>query len=173
MVEMLSCWAAATLAKVTVPSSTLAPTDTTLPNGLRLIVQPETASDTVTVAGSIRHQDALQTPPGQEGVNEVLDGLFSFGTTSLDRVAYQKALDDIAAQASAGPSFSLHVLKSHFDRGVELRADNELHPALPPSDFTIVQKQTAQALAGDFDPSAAHQRQSIGLLQELADLGGG
>ena len=144
----LPAWAAAQLARVTVPDSTLAPTDTTLPNGLRLIVQPETASDTVTVYGSIRHQDDVQTPRGKEGVEDVLEGLFSYGTTSLDRLAFAKALDDIAAQESAGPSFSLHVLKANLDRGVELLADNELHPALPAPAFSIVQKQTAQTIAG-------------------------
>jgi len=145
---VLPSWAAATLAKVTVPASTLAPSDTTLPNGLRLIVQPEAASDTVTVLGSILHQNALETPTGKEGLDDVLSGLFSYGTTSLDRIAYQKALDDIAAQESAGTSFSLHVLKANFDRGVALLADNELHPALPRDAFAIVQKQTAQELAG-------------------------
>jgi len=160
---VLPAWAAATLAKITVPDSTLAPSDMTLPNGLRLIVQPETASDTVTVVGSIRHQDALQTPPGKEGVDDLLAGLFSYGTTTLDRVAYQKALDDIAAQESAGPSFSLHVLKANFERGVALLADNELHPALPRDAFGIVQQQTAQELAGeaqspDYIASIALQR---------------
>ncbi len=145
----LPAWAAATLAQVKVPSSTLAPSDTTLPNGLRLIVQPETASDTVTVVGSIRHQDALETPRGKEGADDVLSSLFPYGTTTLDRLAYQKALDDIAAQESAGTTFSLHVLKANFDRGVALLADNELHPALPRDAFGIVQKQTAQELAGD------------------------
>jgi zinc protease len=141
-------WAAAKLAQVTVPDSTLAPTDATLPNGLRLIVQPESASDTVTVVGSVNHEDDLETPAGKEGVEDVLEGLFPFGTTTLDRIAFQKALDDISAQESAGPSFSLHVLKANFDRGVQLLADNELHPALPASAFAIVQKQAAQALAG-------------------------
>jgi zinc protease len=145
----LPAWAAAKLEAVQVAKSTLAPSDTTLPNGVRLIVQPESASDTVTVFGSIRHQDDLQTPSGKEGVADVLEGLFSYGTTSLDRLAFQKALDDISAQESAGPSFSLHVLKGNFDRGVELLADNELHPALPATAFKIVQSQTAQALVGE------------------------
>ncbi len=145
---ILPPWAAAKLAQVTVPDSTLTPADATLPNGLRLIVQPETASDTVTVVGSIRHQDDVQTARGKEGAEDVLEGLFAYGTTSLDRLAFAKALDDIAAQESAGPSFSLHVLKANFDRGVQLLADNELHPALPAPAFAIVQKQTAQTLAG-------------------------
>jgi len=146
---VLPAWAAAQLARITVPESTLAPVDQTLPNGLRLIVQTETASDTVTVSGSIRHQDDVQTAPGKEGAEDVLEGLFPYGTTSLDRIAFAKALDDIAAQESPGPSFSLHVVKANFDRGVQLLADNELHPALPAPAFAIVQTQTAQTLAGE------------------------
>jgi zinc protease len=154
-------WAASQLAEVKVAKSTLAPTDTTLPNGLRLIVQPETASETVTISGVVKHNDDLQTAPGKDGAGSVLEGLYGYGTTTLDRIAYQKALDDIAAQESPGPSFSLHVLKSHFDRGVELLADNELHPALPPSDFTIVQKQTAQGLAGEQQSPAYIQQRTL------------
>ncbi len=145
---VLPAWAKAKLAAVTVPNSTLHPTDMQLPNGLRLIVQPETISDTVSVTGEIEHQDALQTPHGKDGEDAVLAGLFDYGTTSLDRLAFQKALDDIAAQESAGTSFSLHVLKANFDRGVQLLADDELHPALPPADFSIVRTQTEQSVAG-------------------------
>ena len=38
---------------------------------------------------------------------------------------------EIAANESAGYDFSLRVLKNDFARGVELLADNVLHPALP------------------------------------------
>ena len=61
----------------------------------------------------------------------MLDDLFSYGTKNLDRLAFQKALDDIAADESAGFNFSLQVLKQDFSRGVQLLADNELNPALP------------------------------------------
>ena len=145
----LPAWASDRLAEVQVPTSTLAPTDTMLPNGLRLIVQPEAASDTVTLSGSIRHNDNVQTAHGKDGTGALLDDLFSYGTTSLDRIAYQKALDDIAATATSGTDFSLHVLKSNFDRGVQLLADDELHPALPPSDFAIVRHQDTLAIAGE------------------------
>jgi len=106
-----------------------------LPNGIRLIVRTDTTSPTVTVMGVVKHDGDLQTPPKQEGVGDVLDGLYSYGTTSLDRIAYQKALDDIAANESAGYSFSVKVLKEYFSRGVQLLADNELHPALPEAGF--------------------------------------
>jgi zinc protease len=145
----LPAFAKVKLAQLDIAPSTLSPTDTTLPNGLRLIVQPESASDTVTVVGEVKHQDDLQTPAGKDGVDDVLDGLFSYGTSSLDRLAFQKALDDISAQESAGPEFTLHVLRSDFDRGVQLLADNELHPALPPDAFAVVRQQTAQAIAGE------------------------
>jgi zinc protease len=141
-------WAKAKLAQVDVPASTLAPVDSRLPNGLRLIVQTETASDTVSVVGEIDQEPVMQSPSGRFGIADVLAGLFSYGTTSLDRLAFQKALDDIAAQESAGPSFSLHVLKDHFDEGVGLLADNELHPALPEDAFGIVRGQTAQEVKG-------------------------
>ncbi|MBD5635828.1 MAG: insulinase family protein, partial [Candidatus Eremiobacteraeota bacterium] len=154
----LPAWARA-LDEVTVPDSTLAPTDTTLPNGLRLIVQPEAASDTVTLVGSIRHNDNVQVPPGKEGAGNLLADLFPYGTTTLDRLAYQKALDDVAASVSAGSDFSLHVLHRNFARGVELLADDELHPRLPAADFEIVRKQDARALAGELEsPSYLAER---------------
>jgi zinc protease len=65
--------------------------------------------------------------------------------------AFQKALDDIGANESAGASFSLQVLPAQFDRGVELLADNELNPALPKPAFEIVRKRLAAAVAGELE----------------------
>ncbi|MGC2636523.1 MAG: pitrilysin family protein [Acidobacteriaceae bacterium] len=142
-------WAAKPLDTLQIPENYLQVSDTKLPNGIRLIVRTDTTSPTVTVMGSVKHNADLQTPPGQEGVDDILDGLYSYGTTSLDRLAYAKALDDIAANESAGYNFSVRVLKEYFSRGVELLADNELHPALPQQAFNITQMQTAQFVAGN------------------------
>jgi zinc protease len=144
-------WAAQALARLTVPKSDLSPTVTTLPNGLRLIVQPESVSRTVSVSGRVRNKPEMEAPKGQEGVDQVLDQLFSYGTTSLDRLAFQAALDEIGASESAGADFSLDVLAEHFDRAVQLLADNELHPALPEEAFKVVQQQVAGAVAGQLD----------------------
>jgi len=146
---MLPEWAAGPLNALQVPTTFLPVSDTTLPNGIRLIVRTDTTSPTVTVVGSVKHNGDLQTPPGQDGVGDVLDQLYSYGTTSLDRIAFQKALDDIAANESAGYEFSVKVLKEYFSRGVQLLADNELHPALPEQAFAITQHQTAQFVAGN------------------------
>ncbi len=145
----LPAWALRTVTRLEIPTQTVHPVVTRLPNGLHLIVQPESISDTVSVYGHIKNDSDLEEPKGQEGVSGVLDELLSYGTTTLDRVAFQKALDDIAAEESPGVSFSLKVLPAHFDRGMALLADNELHPALPASAFGVVRKELASAQAGE------------------------
>jgi len=145
----LPTWAAASLTQLKVPANTVEASDTTLANGIRLIVKTDTTSPTISVYGSIKHNSDIQTPPGLEGVSDLLDGLFSYGTQTLDRIAFQKALDDIAASENAGYGFSLSVLKENFSRGVQLLADNELHPALPAEAFAVVQKQSEEFVAGN------------------------
>jgi zinc protease len=154
-------WAEAPLAKLQVPSSYVPVSDTTLPNGIRLIVRTDQTSPTVTVLGSVKHNSDLQTPEGEEGLSEVLDGLYSYGTTTLDRLAFQKALDDIAANESAGYDFSVRVLKEYFSRGVQLLADNELHPALPEQAFMITRQQTAQFVAGNLQSPGYHTSRAL------------
>lgn len=124
------------------------PFEVYLKNGLRLIIKPSTTSNTVSMYGHVKNNPELETPQGKEGAAEVLDGLFSYGSKSLDRLAFQTALDEIAADGSAGADFSLNVLKEHFERGVALVADNLINPALSENAFKVVQKETASLLAG-------------------------
>ena len=147
----LPAWAEGKLASLEAPKEALSAADTKLPNGLRLIVKTVMASPTVTVLGNVRHDPNLEAPPGKEGEADVLEELFSYGTKSLDRLAFQKALDDIAANESAGYNFSVRVLKNDFSRGVELLADNELNPALPADAFEIVKHQTADFVKGNLE----------------------
>jgi len=144
----LPAWAEQAFAKLEVPKSSLQPVAYTLPNGLKLIVQPETISDTVELYGAVQTNQDLQAPKDEEGVADVLEGLFPFGTEHLDRLAFQQALDAISAHESAGASFSLAVPSAHFAEGVKLLADNELRPALPAQAFSVVQRQVAGAAAG-------------------------
>jgi zinc protease len=144
----LPSWAETAATRLDVPRSSVNPVVSTLPNGLRLIVQPETVSNTISVVGHVKNRPAVQVPPGQEGVDDVLDALFDFGTESLDRIAYRRALDEIGAEAQTGTDFSVEMLAGQFDRGVELLADNELRPALPEAAFAIAQKQVAETVAG-------------------------
>lgn len=146
---ILPSWAAPALTKLTLPPAALRVSDSTLGNGLRLIVKSDAVSPTVSVLGVIRHEPALQTPVGKEGVSDLIDGLFSYGTRTMDRLRFQKALDDIAANEKAGYAFSVEVLKEHFDRGVQLLADHELHPALPADAFDIIRRQASRLIAGN------------------------
>lgn len=124
------------------------PTDLKLKNGIRLIVKTTRTSDSINLYGRVKNNPGLEATPGKEGVDEILGGLFSYGSKSLDRLAFQAALDDIAADAEVGTLFSLQVVKGHFDRGVALVADNLINPALPEEAFKVVQKETSSLLAG-------------------------
>ncbi|HUD48573.1 MAG TPA: pitrilysin family protein [Candidatus Baltobacteraceae bacterium] len=144
-------WATRAVERLDMPHSTLHPVVTVLSNGLTVVVQPESVSDAVAVYGRVKSNPDVETAKGKDGVDDMLGRLFSFGTKSLDRLAFQKALDDIAANESAGTDFSLQVLSEDFERGVQLLADNELSPALPEEAFTIIQPELAAAVAGQLN----------------------
>ncbi len=144
----LPAWADAAFGRLAVPESTVHPVVSTLPNGITLIVEPEDVSDVVSIYGRVMDRPELMVPEGQEGMSQVLDQLFGYGTEQLDRLAFQRALDEIGAQEQAGSDFALEVLRENFARGVELLADNVLHPALPADAFEVVKQQTFQIVAG-------------------------
>ena len=144
----LPSWAARAFAKLPAPRSRLHPVLYVLPNGLKLVVQPESVSDTVQVMGKVRANSDLQAPRGEKGVGEVLDSLFQFGSTHLDRLQFQAALDAITATEHAGTQFSLSVPAEYFSRGMALLADNELHPAFSPQAFAYMQRNEAGTWRG-------------------------
>ncbi|MGP8035607.1 MAG: M16 family metallopeptidase [Steroidobacteraceae bacterium] len=143
----LPAWAEKALGRLSVPASTLHPVVSTLPNGLTLIVQTEDVSDTVSVFGHIRNRPETEELAGEEGVSQVLERLFPYGSEQLDRLAFQQALDSIGAREQAGADFSVQSLAEHFDRALALLADNELHPALPAPALEVIRGQVAQGVA--------------------------
>jgi zinc protease len=141
-------WAEASLGRLEVPKMPGAPVTSRLPNGITLIVQREDVSDTVSVYGHVRNRPKKQEPKGKEGLAQVLDQMFGYGTESMDRHAFQAALDAIGADESAGVDFSVQSLAGTFDRAVALLADNELRPRFTEHDLAIVKRQVAGELAG-------------------------
>ncbi len=139
-------WAKPLLAHITVPASNLAPVRSVLPNGITLIVQPETISDSVVMAGNVRTNPALEEPYGSEGVASVLEGLFDDGTATRDRTTYQHDLDALDAQASAGSGFGLQATSNSFGRAVALLAENELHPRFTSASFDLAKRRAVQQL---------------------------
>ena len=157
----IPAWAKKTVDTPSAPVSRIRPSDTMLANGIRLIVQPESVSPTVTLIGRVRNNPNLETPDGKEGVDRVLDGLFPYGTRTHDRLEFQKELDDIGAEASAGTAFSLRVLAENFDRGVRLLAENVLHPALPEDSFPVVRDQVADSVEGEIRTPSYLSRRAL------------
>ena len=159
-------WASQALSRLVIPQSPLHPSDVVLPNGLRLIVQPDTVSDTVAVYGSVHNRPELQQPPGKDGVNDLLDELFNYGGGDLNRVTFQAALDDIGAVESAGVRFSVEAPSAQFERAVQLLAQNELQPQLPEAAFNVARNELAQATAGELQAPdhLFHRAISKGLL---------
>lgn len=147
--DPLPSWAIAAFKSLQVPKQSATPSDMTLSNGMRLIVVPEHVSHTVVVSGLINSNEQIQAPKEMQGVSNITAQLLPFGTTSYDRIALRKQLDDIAAEVSAGTQFSLTTLSDQFDRGVALLADEELHPAFPAAAFATIQQQEVQALQGE------------------------
>ncbi len=158
---VLPVWAKKELSRLSVPRTTLKPVVSTLPNGLRLIVLPEAISNTVSIYGHIKNNPKMQSPRGQDGVDSLLGQLFSYGSASLGRIEFQKALDDIGANESAGADFSLMVLPGHFERGVQLLAENELSPALPQAAFNIIRTQTAASVKGEIQSPGFLAQQTL------------
>ena len=142
----LPTWAAVALRRLSVPPSTLHPVVTRLPNGLTLIVQAEDVSKTVSVYGHIRSEPGLEEPRGEEGVSDLLGRMFMFGSNQLHRLQFQQALDAIGASEQAGPDFSVQVLPEDLDRGVQLLAENELDPYLPPQPMAVLRDQLAASV---------------------------
>jgi zinc protease len=144
----LPSWAAGALEQLKLPVVHATASDVILKNGLRLIVQTDPTSPTVLLRGSVKHTVESQSAVNDDVASEILEGLYEDGPRDMDRPVFEKALDDIAANETAGYSFSLDVLKENFSRGVQLLADNELYPALRGRDLKAVKRQTSQFVAG-------------------------
>ncbi len=151
-------WARRAAELPALPASSIKPSDMTLDNGIRLIVQTGNVSSAVSLFGRMKSHADLDEPEGKEGTADILESLFPYGTTSLDLTAFQKAQDDIGATIAAGANFSLRVLSPDFERGVELLAENLLKPALPEAAFAVVKEETVGALKGKLQ-SPAHLSQ--------------
>ena len=165
-VTRLPAWAQQLVAHVAVAPSRLAPVRTKLANGITLIVQPETISDSVFLFGSVRTNPVLQEPVGKEGVSAVLAALFGEGTATQDRATFQRAQDEIDTSVAAGTSFGLQTTSRSFDRGVALLAQNELSPRLDGPTFEVARRRATAELATSLTGSStiAFRRAALKLL---------
>ncbi len=145
---VLPPWAEQALAKLPQPKPLFTPDVITLPNGLRLIIQPLTTGNAVTLSGSVRTNEDLQAPAGKEGVSDMLNTLFDWGPQGMSRSDFETAMDSIGAEYSVGTGFSLQVLPEYFEKGVELLSKDLLDPALPADALASQKPMAIQQAAG-------------------------
>ena len=154
-------WAASALAKLPDPKPLFHPTVYTLANGIRLIVQPLSVSHSVSLFGSVRTNEGIQSPKGQEGVGELLDSLFDWGPAGMTRLQFETAVDALGAEISTGTGFSLAALPRYFDPTVKLLASDLLDPALPQDALASQRGLLAQETAGRLKSPLFHFRRAV------------
>ena len=118
------------------------------PTDCVLIIQPETISDTVGVYGRVKNRAELQVPAGKEGADQILNDLFAYGSTKLDRIAFQEALDEIGANAQAGTSFSSRSCRTVLRAAWSCLRITYCIPRCRKRPSKPCQQRTAQAVAG-------------------------
>jgi zinc protease len=152
-------WMKTALAKPLALHSEVDPTVTTLPNGMRLLVQRVPTNPTVFVDGIVRTSPSFD-PRGREGLGQVTSSLMDWGSAKYDYDAQRKIGDDLAAELSFGTSFSAHGRAGDFPKLLDALADDVRHPLLPADKFTLVRSQLA-ALAGRRALQAGYEAQRL------------
>jgi len=165
-VTHLPTWAQSLVQNVSVPASPRAPIQTKLANGINLVVQPETISDSVFVYGQIKTNASIQEPVGKEGVAAVLEQLFNDGTQTQDRIAFARAQEDVDTQIGAGSSFGMQTTSRSFDHAIGLLAQNELTPRFEQRTFENARRRAADQLgtANNSTATLANRRAAVILL---------
>lgn len=125
--------------------SKLAPTQFTLPNGLRVIVQEKHDRSTVYIGGVIA-SSASFIPPGQEGIERLADAMAGFGSEHYDFTQLRKTTDDIGASVSLGQTFGAHGFAHDFETLLGVLADSEEHPTFPDNWLAIQQSQLSNSI---------------------------
>jgi zinc protease len=147
-VTTLPAWGKALVDNVALPATAESPpARTRLANGITLIVRPARISDTVLAYGSVRTNAALQEPVGKEGVSSVLAAMFAYGTQDRDRVAFQRAQDDLDTRVGGGSQFGMQTTSASFDRAVTLLAEAELRPRFDAQTFEAARRRALGELA--------------------------
>jgi len=162
-------WLKTALAKPLDLHSAVDPVVTTLPNGLKLLVQRVPSNPTVFVRGVVRTSPTYD-PAGKEGLAAITSALMGWGSAKYDFAAQRKTADDRAAQISFGTTFSAHGKAEDVSTLLDVLADDVRHPLFPPDKLTLVKQQTsAVASRRALDPNYRTQRAFLEALYPAGD----
>ena len=130
-----------------------APTDTTLDNGLRVILIPHRANpmiaSAVVVGAGVVHEDRRTG-----GSSHLLEHLLFNGTTTRTQKQFYDAVDRIGAYNNATTRedhtlFTLLVASRHAEEGLGLQADMLFRSTIPAESFEKERKIVLEELAAD------------------------
>ena len=124
--------------------------DTSLANGVRVLVVPNEETPTMTVRATF-DVGRRDEPADKAGLTSLTASLMSEATTERSAAEFAEELERIGASVSVNvgayqTSVTLNVLTKHLDRGMELMMERTLKPAFTEEDFDRVKAQTMEGL---------------------------
>jgi zinc protease len=141
----------------------------TLPNGLRLYVQPVHTNPTVFVSGNIELSPSFD-PPNRSGLGGLASSLVAYGSANYDFEAQRKLTDALGADVQLGATFSAHGLTRDLDRLLDLLADGVRRPAFPDKYVALVKAQEMASISQrDVNPDYRADRAFASLLYAPGD----
>jgi zinc protease len=141
-------WIAKAVRTPTTARSTLSPTEFTLSNGLRVIVQTKPDRPTFTLRGKIASSPAFE-PPGQEGVARLASSVADYGSAAYPFALRRKATDEMGAFVDTGEDFSAQGVVDDFSKIVAILADGEEHPTFADPWLGVERSQLANSLQSE------------------------
>ncbi len=139
---------AAALKTPTTARSKLTPTQFTLSNGLKVIVQEKHDRPTFMLQGDIRSSAAF-TPSGKEGIGRLASAAADYGSANYPFAERRKAIDMMGAVVHSGAQFSARGLVRDFSSIVSIVADGEEHPTFAAPWFDIERSQLSNSLQSE------------------------
>ena len=129
----------------TTARSSLDPTSFTLPNGIRVLVQPKPDRATFVLAGRIDGSAAFAAP-GKEGISDLASTLANYGSAQYPFAARRKAIDMMGAEVENGERFNARGLSRDFSKIIAILADGQMHPTFAEPWFSLERDQLANSL---------------------------
>jgi zinc protease len=153
----------------TTERSKLSPTEFTLPNGIRVIVQEKHDRRTFVLKGTIDSSSAF-APPGKEGIIRLASSVADYGSEHYPFAERRKAIDDLGAFVTSGQDFGARGQARDFSTIVNIVADGETHPTFADPWFTLEKDQLANSLQSEDTISGVMiDRAYLGLLANPND----
>ncbi|MBV9957512.1 MAG: insulinase family protein [Acidobacteria bacterium] len=126
------------------------PFETTLPNGLRVVILEEKRLPLVSYRLAFRTGSA-NNPPDMPGLMSLMSGLLNEGTETRTSKQIADEIARMGATLGAGATsdyttVAASALSIYGDRIMELLADVALHPSFPQNEIDITKQNTKQAL---------------------------